>query len=250
MQLTDTVFLVAGPMYGTHQNVYAIKTEEALILIDTGRDPGDAEIIRRNISFWNLSKLPLCYVLVTHAHYEHSANAFSWREKGALIFAGEDDADGIETGNDRTAGFAFANLPPFVPCKVDIKLKDGEKPKIPGVSISTIHCPGHSNGSVAYFLEAEKRILFSGDTVLAGKLCRQAALGWTGAVDFDRHKLHASLEKISSLEIDILLPGHGEICMDNASALLRDACVQARLKLIAPLGTAMVRNSERDRLGL
>jgi glyoxylase-like metal-dependent hydrolase (beta-lactamase superfamily II) len=231
-------------MYGTHQNVYAIKTEEALILVDTGRDPEDTEIIRQNIAFWNLSGLPLRYVLVTHAHYEHSANAFFWREKGASIFSSEDAAVGIESGDDRTAGFAFANFPSFVPCKVDVKLKDGEKLKIPGVNISTFHCPGHSNGSMVYLLEAERQILFSGDTVLASKLCRHAALGWTGAVDFDRYRLYESLKKISSLEIDILLPGHGEICMNAASALLLDACVQARLKLIVPFRTAAVKVSE------
>jgi hypothetical protein len=37
------------------------------------------------------------------------------------------------------------------------------------------------------------------------------------------------VQKISGIQVDALLPGHGQICMKDASELLRDACVRARL---------------------
>jgi glyoxylase-like metal-dependent hydrolase (beta-lactamase superfamily II) len=243
MQLTKSIYQLLGEMYGSHQNVYAIHKNDFLIIVDTGKDENDIEIIKENLNYWNLSKFPVKYILLTHAHYEHSANASYWSDRGAKIIIGEEDADGIEKGNDKTASFAFSQLTPFKQCKVDRKVRDNEILDLDGVKIKVLHTPGHSEGSVVYLYINEKKVLFSGDVVLAEQVFGpetysfRARVGWTGGVDFDRNKMYNSLVKISHLDIDALLPGHGYICMYRASKLLFDVLIRARTMYISPLQT-------------
>lgn len=95
-----------------------------------------------------------------------------------------------------------------------------------------IHVPGHSDGSVIYKLEMEgKVILFTGDTVLADKLCQESMVGWTGGIDYDEYKYIKSLEKLAAMDADIVLPGHGEVCMKDGGRLLNGVYLRARLLL-------------------
>lgn len=85
-----------------------------------------------------------------------------------------------------------------------LNLKDGDTLEIAGISIRTIHAPGHTRGSLMFMLNDE--ILISGDVLFAGAIGRTDLPG--GSSGDMRNTL---LKKILPLSDDIrVLTGHGK----------------------------------------
>lgn len=232
MRLLRDVYLLAGPMYGVHQNVYGLAGNGALVLVDTGKNGRDLDVVRRNIDYWGLKALPIRHVLLTHEHFEHCANALALQGEGAHICASREAAAALAMGDERVAHYAYAFEPPFEPLELDMPLDDDQRFTAAGMEFRCLHVPGHSAGSAVYLLELDgRKVLFSGDVVIPGMLCFQANTGWTGAIDYDRELLIESVGRLSGLDVDVLLPGHGEICLRQGNQLLKEAYVRARLSL-------------------
>lgn len=233
MRLLHNVYLVSGPMYGSHQNVYAVRCGRSIVLIDSGMEQKDYGIVQKNLSYWNLDALPVARLLLTHAHCEHSGNAYRYRDAGARVAIHETEAEAVEKGTDRTAAYAFMQLDKFRTCSIDDRLKDGDMIEQEAMCFKVVHTPGHSDGSVVYELTTEgKVVLFTGDTLLADMLCRRCALGWTGGVDYDQEKYISSLLMLSHRKADLVLPGHGEICMKDGNKFLGGGHLRARMELV------------------
>ena len=77
-----------------------------------------------------------------------------------------------------------------------------------GVEWELIPSPGHSPDCVSFYLPAEK-ILVCGDTVFYMNTGRVDMPGGSG------DELKATIESLSRLEIEYLLPGHMEIVNGN-----------------------------------
>ncbi|NYZ79649.1 MBL fold metallo-hydrolase, partial [Candidatus Micrarchaeota archaeon] len=71
-------------------------------------------------------------------------------------------------------------------------------------TLDVIHTPGHTPGS-ACFLDKKDGVLFSGDTVFAD------GVGRTDLNGGDGRALVKSLEEITTLPFEHLLPGHGTL---------------------------------------
>jgi cyclase len=69
--------------------------------------------------------------------------------------------------------------------------------------------PGHSQDGVSIYLEKE-RLLIAGDAVVTAIV---PAIG-----DGDSRILQATLEQLVEMEIEILVPGHGEVVVGQAAA--------------------------------
>lgn len=232
MRLLKDIYLVAGSMYGSHQNVYAVKGKNSIVLIDSGIGQADYDIIMQNLAYWKLDDAPITQLLLTHAHCEHSGNAYRFGQLGARVAIHEAEAEAIEKGNDGTASYAFMQFGRFRTCHVDNRLKNGSQMEEDGLCIKVIHTPGHSDGSVVYELAMENKIvLFTGDTLLADQLCHRCQLGWSGGVDYNQEKYMNSLLMLSRRKADIVLPGHGEVCMKDGEKLLGGGHLRARLQL-------------------
>ena len=67
-----------------------------------------------------------------------------------------------------------------------------------------IHTPGHTSGSMCIFAP-RRRILFSGDTLFANGVISNIYNSGSLAEYFN------SLRMLSTLKVDLLLPGHGWI---------------------------------------
>jgi cyclase len=67
-------------------------------------------------------------------------------------------------------------------------------------TVRLLPTPGHSEDSMCAYIE-EDRLLFGGDTVVTGIV---PAIG-----DGDSRQLEDSLRRLSGLDIDVLVPGHG-----------------------------------------
>ncbi len=79
------------------------------------------------------------------------------------------------------------------------------------------HVPGHSPGSIA-LLDSARSVLFTGDALMyeRGKLVSSPP-----AFTADYVLARESLHKIASLEFDVMLGGHGDPLIGNASDILR-----------------------------
>lgn len=91
-------------------------------------------------------------------------------------------------------------VPNFEP---DILLQEGDI-KIGDLDLKVIHTPGHSPGSFSLYWP-DRKVLLTGDVVFYQGLGRTDLPGGNG------EELKESIRRISRLDIDYLLPGHGNI---------------------------------------
>lgn len=143
-------------------NCYIIwdeKTKEAAIV-----DPADdAQKIIENIRDLNLK---LKYVMLTHAHKDHTiALNELLKNYDIKVIASVDEAPMLEGKvNDCSDVFGLSQVP--FDLSRFILLNDGECFNIGDINIKIIHTPGHTKGSACYYIEDEK-ILLTGDTLFS-----------------------------------------------------------------------------------
>jgi len=123
MQILKDIYLVAGAGYGTLGNVFAIKYESGVVLIDCAPKE-NSSVIEDNLKYWGLSSLPITHVLLTHAHWDHCGNAAYFQQKGAAIVCAKGDDESLARGG-------FCDNYPFPayyypPCKAD-KVIDADR---------------------------------------------------------------------------------------------------------------------------
>lgn len=85
--------------------------------------------------------------------------------------------------------------------------------KAEGRSLRVVHTPGHDAGSICLYDE-DCRILFTGDTVFASGTTGSAR---SGNID----DLRKSLKRLTSMKVDVILPGHGEIAYEKGGEAIR-----------------------------
>lgn len=131
-------------------------------------------------------------IINTHCHFDHTGGNHFFNAKIAIHQA---DAPAIENGdNIATAAYMFGKS--LEPTKVDFHLKEGDKIN----DFEVIHTPGHTIGGICLY---DGETLISGDTVFAD--------GGFGRYDIggDINVLRESIQKLSELDVEYLLPGHG-----------------------------------------
>jgi len=72
-----------------------------------------------------------------------------------------------------------------------------------------------------------QRLWFVGDVILTAPECKSVALGWAGGPDYDRPTYLETLRRLSQMECDVLLPGHGPPCVGRGKELVKMACEKA-----------------------
>jgi glyoxylase-like metal-dependent hydrolase (beta-lactamase superfamily II) len=178
---------------------YLVRFGDKAALIDAGTGR-DQKQLTKNIAECLEPNAQLEYLLLTHCHFDHTGGAKAVRDEyGCRIVAHELDAIYLESPDDRVTGAASygAHLEPFA---VDIKLQGQESILTVGTgTVTAIHCPGHSPGSVAYTTEIDGELILFGQDI-------------HGPIhsDFLSNEEHylASLVKLMSLNADLLLEGH------------------------------------------
>ena len=149
-----------------------------------------------------LSGATVKFILNTHGHADHTADDAKVKETtSAKLGIHEVDAFWL----DRNAKNARPYLErPTPPVKADLLLKEGSEVKLGNTVLVTMHTPGHSPGSAAFYVASEG-VLFSGDTVMAG------SSGRTDVQEGSPAKMGFSLKRLyRDLPADTrILPGHG-----------------------------------------
>jgi glyoxylase-like metal-dependent hydrolase (beta-lactamase superfamily II) len=199
-------------------------------MTDSGGDEEEIRIIDQGLAYWGLSELPITHVLICHAHAYHMGNARVFRKRGAAIVAGAGDAEAIETGNVKVVDSGPFKTKRFVPCAVDLRVRDGDLVEAAGLRFEVISVPGHTAGSTFYKLVMDgKTVLFTGDAVTVADECKSSVLGWPGSADYDRAAYFESIKKVSKMHADVILPSEYEICLRDGSRILQDSYRRALL---------------------
>jgi hydroxyacylglutathione hydrolase len=160
-------------------------------------------------------------IVSSHRHWDHIGdNAAVMAATGAQLAAHALDRPGIERPEPIWAPFP---IPPSVPA---VELAEGGEVRFGSITLSVLHTPGHTEGSVC-LLAREGQILLTGDTLFAG--------GW-GRVDLpggSADQMVESLGRLSALDDDLrVLPGHGaETTIARERAWLEMVARERRLLL-------------------
>jgi metallo-beta-lactamase class B len=207
-RIADGIYIVGGSdiSHSYDCSVYLIDAGE-LVLVDAGAGQSFRRLMA-NIEQVGLNPGNLSTVLVTHCHIDHVGSlAELKRSYGVKIVAHELDAEAIETGDGVLADFYGVD---YEPVKVDREVQGAEeKLSFGSVEVTAVHIPGHTPGSMALFVD-----LASGERVLFGQDIHGPYNPAWGA---DPGRARASLEKLVSLNADILCEGHFGIFRPAAS---------------------------------
>jgi glyoxylase-like metal-dependent hydrolase (beta-lactamase superfamily II) len=141
-------------------------------------------------------------VLVTHAHPDHLEAVRRFQNHRTLFALSAEDWRLIEPTGDQLKGYNAGARPP------DFFLGPGDL-NINGIRLKIIPAPGHSPGSVAIYWP-DRKALFTGDVIFRDGLGRTDLPGGNGSV------LKRSIKELSSIDCELLLPGHMEIIKGSA----------------------------------
>jgi glyoxylase-like metal-dependent hydrolase (beta-lactamase superfamily II) len=138
-----------SPSDGKNVNTYVLIDGDEAAVVDVADSYDDVKNIL------NETGARLTYIFVTHGHASHLGSVSRVKEEmGGRICFHEHDSDLVEKADETL--------------KPDIVLKDGTKLHLKDTEIKVLHTPGHTRGSVCYYIKKEK-LLFSGDTLLKGE---------------------------------------------------------------------------------
>lgn len=177
------------------------ETKEA-VLIDCGAlFPREHDEL---VEFVESNGLTIKHYLNTHLHFDHIFGTPFIQEHFGLGYEANDaDIPWAETIGERVARFGL-RYDDKIPAPTKI-LRDGDEVLFGNSTIKVIAVPGHSPGSLAFYV-AEAKALFTGDA-----LFRQC-IGRTDFADSDYETLIGCIkEKLFTLPDDtIVFPGHSE----------------------------------------
>ncbi len=188
--------------FGFEAVSYLVHESGKAILVDAGVTPDRVKKVLDE------RYLTLSAIVLTHGHFDHILYADELREFfGVPLYVHTNDAEML-TDSDKNAFSAF-----FGKARTwrsaDKLLKNGDEITVGEGSLTVLHTPGHTKGSIC--LEGDG-ILLSGDTLFAESFGRYDLYGG------DAGSLRRSLLRLSSLPSETMIyPGHG------ASARLSDA---------------------------
>ncbi|HNY48930.1 MAG TPA: MBL fold metallo-hydrolase [Smithella sp.] len=236
--ITD-VFRIKLPLPGRKPgpvNVYLFKGDE-ITLMDTGTVQ-TTSLLRKALQEHNLDFSDISKIIITHGHPDHYGAVKRIVKAGkAQVLAHRGDKRMMETGRDvsakkyndflriigvpRSTGMML-NLSSLIfrfmaeRCTMDIILREGDEVNIGKYRARILETPGHSKGSICFFLEREG-ILFCGDTLIQ-HITPNAFFMLDEDNDLpvrlSQEEFYQSLDKIRKLAPSIIFSAHGKTVTD------------------------------------
>ena len=204
---TDTTLRGCNPSF--------VVTSEGVVVVDTPQLPTRAVAMRAEAE----SHGPIRYLINTEHHVDHIFGNYFFKGAGTVVehqglydnfmvvtpdldpyeYAHEalptDDPDGEAIFPARDVYYADPNKGTVV-FTGDLTLRVGDR------TFRILHTPGHTPGQVAVHVP-EDRVVFTGDTIFSG--CQT----WLMTSNVDQWI--AALDRIGTLDVDHVIPGHGPV---------------------------------------
>jgi glyoxylase-like metal-dependent hydrolase (beta-lactamase superfamily II) len=217
-------------------NVYLIDGGSEFLLIDIGFLESVEEIVEliRRMDF----KLSTCKMLIaTHADVDHVQGAARARELLKTKVAAHPEAVAPLESGDEIITFASIKAQgvemPMPPCKVDVRLDEGDVVKVGGQRLRVWHTPGHTEGQLSFKLG---NLLFVGDNIYKD--------GCVGAIDAHHGsnipKFLESLKRIDRDDAAFLLPSHGPVFRRDPRVLKKAIDRLTQYQYMADFGACAV----------
>jgi hydroxyacylglutathione hydrolase len=189
--------LPVGPLQCNCSIIGDEATHEAMV-IDPGDNIDDVLILIRK------HNLQVKQIVITHAHIDHVGGAMKLRAAtGAPILLNQNDYALLKMLDLQAAWIGVAD-----PGKVEIdrSVSTGETVSAGSHTAQILHTPGHTEGSICLYFEAEKRLI-AGDTLFAGSIGRTDLPG--GSTEKIMRSLHDTV--LALPDETVVIPGHGEL---------------------------------------
>lgn len=199
---------------GYDSNIFVISGKKPTI-IDTGTGMHKDSVIKKIENYIDLSTLS--QIILTHEHFDHTGGVKQLYDASGnqpSIIAHREAAPKIERGESMFARLLGGSMPKM---PVDHKLVGGETIFIGDENYTILSTPGHTPGCICLYSEQTKT-LFSGDTIFAN-----GSFGRTDLPGGDSADLQQSIQRLSTLEIDRLYPGHEQIVEQKAKSHVKMA---------------------------
>ena len=212
--MTLEINTIAMPfVFNVSVNCYLVRTSHGFILIDAGRTNKRGTIEKELVS---VGCLPgnLKLIVLTHGDFDHCGNAGYLRQKfGIEIAMHKDDSGMVERGDMlwnrnkqsipiRIIFKFFFRLSKSDRFKPDLYIDEGHNFSGHGFDAKVLDIPGHSQGSIG--------ILTASGDLFCGDLLANVAKPEIWSIIDDLVAAHASVEKLKSLQINTVYPGHGQ----------------------------------------
>jgi glyoxylase-like metal-dependent hydrolase (beta-lactamase superfamily II) len=225
-------------------SVYLIRGEKTA-LIDTGPGASTLGAVEQAIEELGMSIGDIDLILNTHLHWDHTGgNTVLQNASNAQIFIHTDEADYLENPELYIDWYLVPAIEVILgqeyvveekekflklavsPMTVDRRLEDGDIIELgAGLDLQVVHLPGHSPGSVGYYIE-EAGIIFVGDSV-------EGVHGVRGALPVidDLEAYEKSLERLLEMPLKVMVKAHpSESITIPGSLVVRDGEIKQFLE--------------------
>jgi hydroxyacylglutathione hydrolase len=197
------IYFIEG--IGLCSNIFIFAEGENISLVDTGSGM-EPNVVGPQLEQLGLETDAVTRVVITHGHIDHIGGLAEICEHSSpQILVHPNDANDLRSMGIKTVAY----------------LQDDDIIRLGRRDLRVIHSPGHTEGSICLY---DNEIILTGDTVFPG--------GYFGRTDLpsgDQRKLIDSLDRLSRLNVRVMLPGHGEPLLSEASSHLRLAREAAEL---------------------
>ncbi|MGE5839271.1 MAG: MBL fold metallo-hydrolase [Deltaproteobacteria bacterium] len=176
-------------------NTYLISGSKRILI-----DPGHYHLfgkVRDRLSKLSLSTQDIDLVILTHGHPDHIEATRAFSNSTTVVALHKTELDFVK----KVARYhgSVSGSTNFEP---QLLLQEGDL-LVGDLFLHVIHAPGHSPGSICLYWPQEKA-LFTGDVIF------RQGIGRTDLPGGDGEALKESIRRLSKLEVEHLLPGHGE----------------------------------------
>lgn len=186
--------MILGPVQTNCFFLINEDTKEVLII-----DPADRA--QKIIEWINSEGLKPVAILLTHGHFDHIMGMAGVKNEYHIpVYASKDEVEVLANPQLNVSTMMGA----YISLTADELFADGDVLELAGMKLKVISTPGHTIGSVCFYMEEEK-VLISGDTLFEASV---------GRSDFPTGSSRQLIESIKTRlfvlpdDTDVF-PGHG-----------------------------------------